>query len=124
MTKWNINPKATIKTLQRQIDEIKKYQRTGHVNGKSYHDCKVCKDLVMKLSTDYSKQGYCSECWIDLKKTEIKERWSSLLGFKIIDFEIELTEFTTDSPRLGKVVLEKDGKRKVLEAEEIVHFIL
>lgn len=124
MTKWSINPKETIKTFQREIAEIEQYQKTGHINGKSYHDCKVCGELVRRLSNDYSKQGYCSECWVDLKKTEIRERWSSLIGFKIVDFEIELNEFTTDSPRLGKVVLEKDGEQKVLNAEEVVHFLL
>ena len=123
MTKWSINPKETIKTFQREIAEIEKYQKTGHVNGKSYHDCKECGELVRRLSSDYSKQGYCSECWVDLKKAEIKEKWSNLIGFKIVDFEIEISEFTTKDPRLGKIVLEKDGEQKVLNAEEIVHFI-
>ena len=124
MTKWSISPETSVKTLQREIEEIIQYQNMGYVDGKSYHDCKVCGELVRRLGNDYSQQGYCSECWVDLKKAEIKEKWSTLLGFKIVDFEIELTEFTTDSPRLGKVVLEKDGEQKILEAEEVVHFIL
>ena len=124
MTKWSVDPKASIKTLQSQIAEMEQYQKTGHVDGKSYHDCKVCGELVMRLSNDYSKEGYCSECWVDLKKKEIKEKWSNLIGFNIVAFEIELSEFTTESPRLGKIVLEKDGVKKVLKAEEIVHLII
>jgi len=124
MIKWSVNPKESIKTLQERIDEIKQYQETGHVDGKSFHDCKVCGELVRRLGNDYSQQGYCSECWIDLKKKEIKEKWADLIGFKIIAFEVELSEFTIESPRLGKLVLEKDGVMKVLNAEEIVHMIL
>ena len=124
MTRWSVNPEAAINNLQRQLDEIKLFQETGRVNGKTYQTCKVCGELVHKLSNDYSKQGYCSECWLEKKKVELKSLWSSLIGFKITDFEIEVSQYTTDDPRLAKLVLEKDGVEKVLKAEDIVHLII
>jgi len=124
MTKWSVNPRAAISNLQNQLNEIKQFQETGYVSGKTYQTCIVCNELVHKLSNEYSKLGYCSECWVEKKKVELKSLWSDLIGFKIVDFEIEVSQYTTDDPRLAKLMLEKDGVKKVLKAEDIVHLII
>ncbi len=124
MGKWEVNIESTIGTLTAQINELKDLRNEKITVGKTYHRCKVCNTIVHKVSNDYGKAGYCSECWKIKGEKELKGEWSELIGATLVYFDIELDDFSLTQPRLTRLVFEKDGKKTVIEAEEIQDMIL
>jgi len=121
---WNVNIKESIKTLQHQIDELEKIRDGKITKGKNYYRCKECGSVQMIVMSDYAKANYCSDCWKKKGEKEKKELWAPLIGATLMDFEIDLDDYSFSQPRLTKLFFEKDGKTTVIEAEEIQHMIL
>ena len=122
---WEINLDKEISKLTSQMDELKRLKDKSIERGRDYYTCKACDRIFHTVMNDYAKEGYCSDCWKKQKEKEEKEFWIDLIGYIIEDFEVEISDIYIDErPRLKKLVLVKDGEKKVLKAEKIMHMIL
>ncbi len=124
MGKWEVNVELTIGTLTGQIAELEKLRDGKITVGKTYQRYKDCGAIVHKVSNDYGKAGYCSECWKEKGEKKQKVTWEPLIGATLKSFKLELDDFSMMQPRLTELVFEKAGKETVIKAAEIIHMIL
>ena len=120
-----INVDKEIVRLENEIRQLRAIQKDPKVRMHHYFVCRDCGEVFHVVMNDYAQEGYCHDCWVKKLAREFKEKNKDLIGSVIIDYELDTEDWSLRwRPRFSKLTIEKDGKKRVLEAAEVQHFLL